>query len=392
MYLSQDLSGATGAIPLPRFTLDADGDGAVKRLAGRIYRESRRGRSVIAEVGCADEAARLRLACERIGIRPDPELAIVAAPWAEAARAATARPLRIALAGYGVVGQALAERLAAEPGFEIVAILVRDTKRRRAVASPCPLTSDHAAFLAADADILIDVLSCEIAGAELSIAALTNGRHVASASKRVVAVHGAALNLVAATHGVSLLHSAAVGGAAPVLETVAAARAHGGVVGVSAVLNGTVNYILDRLRKGFGFDEALAQARAAGFAEEDSSSDLTGADAAAKLKLIAGAAFGVDPASVAVETETLDAARAEAIRASRRRWVQLARLTREGASVSLVPVEEADGLPTLPDEWNCAHVTCADGKVLRCTGRGAGGAATAEAIVADLFQIRDSEA
>ncbi len=392
MYLSQDLPNAASALSPPRFALEADGDGgAVRRLAGRIYRERRHGRSVVAEVGCADQAARLRLACERIGIRPDPELAIVAAPWAEAARAAP-RPLRIALAGYGVVGQALAERLAAEPDFEIVVILVRDTKRRRAVAPPCPLTADRTAFLAADADILIDVLSCEAAGAELSVATLERGRHVASASKRVIAAHGAALSATAKARGVSLLHSAAVGGAAPVLETVAAARAHGGVERVSAVLNGTVNYILDRLHKGFGFDEALAQARAAGFAEEDSSSDLSGADAAAKLKLIAGAAFGVDPASVAVTTETLDTARADAIRTSRKRWVQLARLTREGASVALVPADDADGLPALPDEWNVAHVACADGALLRCTGRGAGGAATAEAIVADLFQIRDSEA
>ena len=393
MYLSPNFSEAPAvSLPPRRFALSGDDVGAVARLAGRIYRAGRQGQRVVAEVGCADQAARLRLACERIGIRPDPELAIVAAPWADVALATTKRPLRIALAGYGVVGQALAERLAAEPGFEIVAILVRDTARRRAAAPPCPLTDDRAAFLATDADIVIDVLSCEIAGAELSAAALTNGRHVASASKRVIALHGAALNTAASQSGVSLLHSAAVGGAAPVLETVAAARTHGGVERVSAVLNGTVNYILDRLHKGFGFDEALAQARAAGFAEEDSSSDLSGADAAAKLKLIAGAAFGVDPASVAVTTETLDTARAEAIRVSRKRWVQLARLTREGASVSLVPAGEADGLPALPDEWNVAHVTCVDGALLRCAGRGAGGAATAEAIVADLFQIRDSEA
>ena len=119
------------------------------------------------------------------------------------------------------------------------------------------------------------------------------------------------------------------------------------------MLNGTVNYILDRLHKGFGFDEALAQARAAGFAEEDPSSDLSGADAAAKLKLIAAAAFGVDPASVAVETETLDAARAEAIRASRPALGAAgAADAATGREVALVPAAEAEGLPALPDEWN----------------------------------------
>ena len=297
------------------------------------------------------------------------------------------RTWRIALAGYGVVGQALARRLEREPGFEIVAILVRDPARARAVAPPRPLTADRAAFLAVDADILVDVLSCDATGEALSLEWLGAGRHVVSASKRVVARARAALASLAEAHGGSLRYSAAVGGAAPVLETVATARAAGGIAEVAAVLNGTVNFILDRLGRGVDFDTALADARAAGFAEEDSSSDLEGHDAAAKLKLIAAEAFGVDPAGVAVRREALDPALAARIRGTR--WVQVSRLTSDGAEVTLRPAAEA-GLPALPGEWNGARVTTCDGEVFQCAGRGAGGAPTAEAIMGDLRRLKDA--
>ncbi|HYJ53239.1 MAG TPA: hypothetical protein VEW04_08700 [Allosphingosinicella sp.] len=301
------------------------------------------------------------------------------------------RPLRIALAGYGVVGQALAARLAREPGFEIVSILVRDLGRTRAVGPPCPLTDRSEAFLAAEADILVDALSCDDTGERLSRALLTSGAHVVSASKRVVARAGRSLTDLAGETGGSLLYSAAVGGAAPVLETIAEARAAGEIDEVVATLNGTVNFILDRLAAGAEFDAALEAARAAGFAEKDCACDLEGHDAAAKLRLIAAAAFGADPATVAVTAEPLDAERAVEIARSGRRWLQVARLTRTSAEVTLEPAG-ACGLPALPGEWNSARVTLDGGAVFGCVGRGAGGAATAEAIVADLFAIHEGAA
>ena len=300
-----------------------------------------------------------------------------------------ARPLRIALAGYGVVGQALAEALRGDPHYRIVAILVRDTRRPRAVAPPCAPTDDLDHFLGQDADILIDVLSCARTGRVVCETRLNKGIHVVSASKRVVSANLKTLRTRARLGGARLLYSAAVGGETPVLETVAAAAMHGPVREVRAILNGTVNFILDRLHQGFTFDKALAAARAAGFAEEDPSEDLTGADAAAKLKLIAHQAFGADTADLAVETEALDAALARRIAASPERWVQCADLGRHGARVALRPLGEAGGLPALRDEGNCARIVTEDGRVFACEGRGAGGAATAEAILADLERIRE---
>jgi homoserine dehydrogenase len=307
--------------------------------------------------------------------------------------AAPQRPLRVALAGYGHVGQALAARLAGDPAYKIVAVLVRDTARPRAFAPPVPLTASVDHFLYPEADVLVDVLSCHKTGAALASRCLAMGVHAVSASKRAVSTRYEALTGAARAGAAKLSYGAAVGGAAPVLETVAAASSVSPVVEVAGILNGTVNYLLDRLAQGCPFEAALVDARLAGFAEEDPSEDLTGADAAAKLHLIAIEAFGADAAAgLKVETETLDAAKAAVIAASGERWVQLARLrrTEDGleASVKLERAANVPALPALPDEWNGAAVSTEDGRVFRCLGRGAGGAPTSEAIVADLVRVR----
>jgi homoserine dehydrogenase len=300
--------------------------------------------------------------------------------------------LRVSLAGFGVVGQALAERLRDEPRFKVVSVLVRDPAKARAVPPPAPLTSDKTAFLAQDTDVIVDALSCETTGSLLCNAVLPKGVHIVSASKRLISTEHSSLADAAQSGRAQLLYSAAVGGSATVLETVDRARREGPVEEVVGVLNGTVNFVLQRLFDGVGFEAALREAQQRGFAEEDADADLSGEDAAAKLRLIAHRASDVDPRSVIVTTERLDEEKAESIRLSRERWVQLARFTQESggqprASVSLEPLREVETLPAILDEWNCAAVRLVDGRVYRCLGRGAGGAATAEAIVADLYEL-----
>jgi homoserine dehydrogenase len=219
---------------------------------------------------------------------------------------------------------------------------------------------------------------------------LSRGVHVVSASKRVIAGHHGRLT-GAADSGARLLYAASVGGSAPILETVFSAAAQGRVSEVLCVVNGTVNFILDRLAAGIHPDEALRQARAAGFAEEDCEADLSGADAGAKLRIVAHHAFGIGPETLDVAAESLDADAIARIIASGERWVQVARLERTDglidASVRLRPLREAPDLAGAADEWNAAVVSLIDGTQFRCIGRGAGGAATAEAIVADLDDI-----
>src|SRR5690606_11208930 len=116
---------------------------------------------------------------------------------------------------------------------------------------------------------------------------LARGVDVVSANKQAIGADLAALTALAAGTGARLLYSASVGGGAPLIETVRRARAHGPVVRIEAVLNGTCNFILNRLAEGADFEDALAGARDAGFAEEDPTADLTGLDAAAKLAILA---------------------------------------------------------------------------------------------------------
>lgn len=303
--------------------------------------------------------------------------------------------LRVSLAGFGVVGQALAERLRDEPRFDIVSVLVRDPSKVRAVPPPAPLTSDRTAFLAHDTDVIVDALSCEATGSLLCNAVLPKGVHIVSASKRLISAEHSSLVGMAEGGRAQLLYSAAVGGSATVLETVDRARSDGPIEEVVGVLNGTVNFVLQRLFEGAEFQSALREARDRGFAEEDADADLSGRDAAAKLRLIAHRASGADPRSVRVGTERLDDEKAESIRLTRERWVQVARLTpvsggQPRASVTLEPLREVETLPAILDEWNCAAVKLVDGRVYRCLGRGAGGGATAEAIVGDLYELAHS--
>ena len=300
-------------------------------------------------------------------------------------------PLRVSLAGFGVVGQSVAERLQREPGFEIAAILVRDLDRPRSVAPPVPLTTCRQQFLDCPTDIIVDALSCEETGSLLCNAVLPAGVHIVSASKRMISAHHGGLANAASRGGSQLLYSAAVGGSAAVLETIDRARSRGEIAEVVGVLNGTVNFILQRLAEGAGFAAALAEAQEKGFAEENPEADLSGADTAAKLRIMGLRALGIEPAALHVPTEALDAEKAEHIRSSGERWVQVGILSRgQGgvqASVTLQPLREVAALPAIVDEWNCAAVKLADGRIYRCIGRGAGGAATAEAIVADLYGL-----
>ncbi|MBS0385914.1 MAG: homoserine dehydrogenase [Proteobacteria bacterium] len=304
-----------------------------------------------------------------------------------------ARPpkLRVALAGYGVVGAGVAQRLLARPdAFELASVLVRDGEKSREGALPRALfTTDRDAFLDADADVVVDVLSDARAGAGLSAEALRRGVDVVSANKQALIGSHDVLTQLAATHGARLLHSAAVGGGAPLLEAVAAARGGAPIAMIEGVLNGTVNFILERLAMGQTFEEALRAAQAAGLAEADPSADLSGADALAKLRLISIAAFGVASCDVCVEPLTQHIA----AHAGRERLKQVARIVREADALrGGIVFERAEGsaFADLHGDRNGVRIVTADGRVHTARGRGAGRWPTTESVFADLVDLRSA--
>ena len=296
-------------------------------------------------------------------------------------------PLKVAVAGCGVVGGGVLGRLLNDPRYDVVGVLVRNPDKPRDVSCPPDLfTADADVLLSRKPDIVLEALSEGEAGHALIRKALEAGCDVASANKQAVSRDPAGLQALAYQKGRRVLWSASVGGGSPMIETVRAARAAGEVAGFEAVLNGTVNFMLERLCDGAAFAEALADARAAGFAEEDPSADLEGLDAAAKVRLLAYEAFGVSPDADAVPRDHLSN-QTEAAPGVR----QIGACSRDGEALNpsvRLTADHGDPLfSSLSGEGNALKVWNADGRVWRCRGRGAGRWATTESIMADLAEI-----
>lgn len=367
---------------------------AVRDAATAVYRQARQGRRVIAvSSGPADQ---LIHALDRIGVpavssQPHgPELVVepvvviegaaVAAP--APAPLATPTPVRVALAGCGVVGGGLYARLRDDPRFEISAVLVRNPRLRRdPQPDPARQVISLDALLATSPDIVIDVLSDAEAGRLLTRLALARGVHVVSANKQAIGPELDQLQALAARTGATLALSACVGGGGPLIETLQRALDHAPVVRIEAVLNGTVNFLLNRLSAGAAFADALSEAQTAGFAEADPSADLEGRDAAAKLSILSDLAFGCRKSALSVQKLCAETALpAGPVR-------QVARTDVHTATISFEPVAHDPLLADLPDEWNAIRVTCEDGRVFTARGRGAGRWPTAESVWSGLLDI-----
>ena len=296
---------------------------------------------------------------------------------------AAAGPLRVVLAGCGVVGGGVLPRLLDRPDIALVGVLVRDAGKAR-TPEPAPelVVTDPAALLAREPDVVIDTLSDATVSLSLIRAALSRGVHVVSASKQAVATDLDGLAALAAATGATLRYSAAVGGGVPMLETVRQARALGPVRRIEAVLNGTVNFLLNRLATGYPFEAALAEAQAAGFAEADPSADLTGRDAAAKLFLLSRAAFGPG-ARLPDRVETLGPDFQPGPAPVR----QLSVADCAEGQITLAPMAGDPLFADLADAGNAIRITLADGRVLSRSGLGAGRVPTAGSVWADLNDL-----
>lgn len=371
-----------------------------REAATAVYRQTRRGRRVVAVAGGAPDATtRLAQALDAIGVAsvsPAPGqsllsdgVVLVAGPETvahPAAALAPEQPLRVALAGCGVVGGGVLQRLTGNARFQVVGVLVRDpTKARDVAVAPELLLSDPSALLALRPDVLIEAVTDGPAGLALIRTALEQGVAVVSANKQAVCDALPELHLLAETSGVGLAYSAAVGGGSPLIETVRRAASLGEVASIEAVLNGTCNFILNRLAEGGGFDQALTAAQAAGFAEADPSADVEGLDAAAKLAILAWEATSRSPGAEHIIRQTLSA---DAV-LPQGRVRQISRLDAGTgrAEVKFETVEAASPFYDLPDEANALIVTLTDGRVFSTRGRGAGRRPTTESVWADLIDL-----
>ena len=317
-----------------------------------------------------------------------------------------AKPLRVGVAGLGVVGSALARLLArratdlaARTGrdISIVAFSARSDRDRG-------LELGDVAFYADPRDLAtrgeIDVFVELIGGAdgvahESVMAALARGLPVVTANKAMLAAHGVELARLAESRGAALAFEAAVGGGVPIIKTLREGLAGNSVRRVCGILNGTCNYILSRMETdGLPFEVCLADAQRLGYAEADPTFDVGGFDTAHKLAILASLAFGtrIDAGAVSVEgisSITLADLSAADELGFRIKLLGVAERTDHGVEQRVHPTMVAKSEP-LAQTMGVLNAVRIDGDAigaLTLVGPGAGGDATASAVAADIADI-----
>ncbi|MGZ8474733.1 MAG: homoserine dehydrogenase [Candidatus Limnocylindria bacterium] len=291
--------------------------------------------------------------------------------------------LRIGLVGWGTVGAALGELVRTGPlPLTLDALVVRDPARAR----PRPLPADvrlGTAEQALDADVVVELAGGVDGPLEWAREALRRGTPYVTANKALLATHGGELAELAEASGAALLGSGSVGGGTPMIETVEHLAATGAVERLRGLVNATTTFILSAMGEGRGYDDALREAQAAGYAEADPSFDVEGRDAAQKLAILASVAWGRWRPEAEVETTGI-----VGIAVTPGQPVRLvADASREHMTVSPQAMEPTDVLARASGVESVLEVTIADAGTVRVSGPGAGGRATAGAVYADLARL-----
>ncbi|HTV65240.1 MAG TPA: homoserine dehydrogenase [Bryocella sp.] len=297
-------------------------------------------------------------------------------------------PLKIGLLGLGTVGLGVFRELWKHPDrFEVTGIAVRRPEAHFEDAPSHLLTRDCWDVIE-DVDVVVELIGGGEPAGDLVRAALAAGKPVVTANKLLVASDGALGN------DRGLRYSAAVGGAVPALEAVQALADDGRVLSLSGVLNGTCNYILDRIAAGCSWQQALGEAQEHGFAEQDPTADVSGADTVCKLRLLARRAFAeVEAHSVkAIGIDCIDPewVQSAARKGSRARLVGTARFADGRVHLEVKPtlVHASHPFAQIRNEENCLLIHTAESDAPYVwTGRGAGRWPTTAAVMADLFDL-----
>jgi homoserine dehydrogenase len=318
-----------------------------------------------------------------------------------------AEPLKIGLAGLGTVGTAVVhllergrDKLIARCGrpIEVVAVGARsrskkrsiDLKKFRWIADPAALAADPAI------DVFVEVIGGAGDPARRAVeTALAAGKPVVTANKALLARHGHRLAVLAERHQVALNFEASVAGGIPIVKTLRESLNGDAVTRIYGILNGTCNYILSRMeRDRLAFADCLREAQRLGYAEADPSFDVEGHDTAQKLAILASLSFGtkIDEAAVFVEgisSITLADLDAAAELGYRVKLLGVAVRTEAGIEQRVHPtmVPKESAIAQVLGVTNAVTVD-ADGLApITLVGPGAGGMATASAVVSDLADI-----
>ncbi|MBM9461268.1 homoserine dehydrogenase [Nocardioides sp. zg-536] len=321
-------------------------------------------------------------------------------------------PLKVAVLGCGSVGSQVvrligeqADDLAARVGapVELAGVAVRRIDAPREVDVPAELLTTDAAGLVArdDVDVVIEVIGGIEPARTLILSALENGASVVTANKALLAEDGATLFEAAEKAGRDLYYEAAVAGAIPILRPLRESLAGDKVTRVLGIVNGTTNFILDKMdTSGAGFADALEEAQALGYAEADPTADVEGFDAAAKAAILASLAFHTRVTAADVHREGIADVTAADVRSAREmdsvvKLLAIAELVPAageedpGVSVRVHPamIPRSHPLASVREAYNAVFVESEAAGQLMFYGPGAGGAPTASAVLGDLVSV-----
>jgi len=316
------------------------------------------------------------------------------------------KPLNVALLGCGVVGSQVvrllreqAADLAARIGapVEVNGIAVRRLQRPRAAGIDRALLTTDAVELVSrpDTDIVIEVIGGIEPARSLLLAAMKAGKSVVTANKALLAEDGAAVHGAAREHAADLYYEAAVAGAIPLLRPLRESLAGDAVHRVLGIVNGTTNYILDRMdTSGAGFADALEEAQGLGYAEADPTADVEGFDAAAKAAILAGLAFHSPVTAADVHREGITGVRPADIESARAlgcvvKLLAICERTEAGVGARVHPamIPRSHPLAGVREAYNAVFVEARSAGRLMFYGAGAGGQPTASAVLGDTVAI-----
>ncbi|MCK9515089.1 MAG: homoserine dehydrogenase [Ottowia sp.] len=317
------------------------------------------------------------------------------------------KPVRVGLVGLGTVGAGVFQTLRdnhdeilRRVGCDIVVTMAcrRDLAEARAiVGEQLPLTTDpHEVIASPDVDVVVELIGGVDAARELVLAAIAAGKHVVTANKALLAVHGNEIFAAAQERGVMVAFEAAVAGGIPIIKALRESLAANRIEWIAGIINGTTNFILSQMRdKAVSFDEALAEAQALGYAEADPSFDIQGTDAAHKAAIMSAIAFGIPVQFDKAYVEGIEQLSGVDIRYAEQMGyrIKLLGLVRrrgtEGVELrvhpTLVPARRL--IANVEGVMNAVMVR---GDVVGTTlyyGEGAGASPTASAVIADLVDV-----
>jgi len=316
------------------------------------------------------------------------------------------KPVKVGVLGLGTVGGGAlnvlkrnAEEIARRAGREIVVCraAARDLSRARICATEgIALTTDPFEIVNdPDIDVVVELMGGYEPAKQLVLTAIANGKHVVTANKALIALHGNEIFAAASKQGVMVLFEAAVAGGIPIIKAIREGLSGNRIKWLAGIINGTGNFILSEMRdKGRDFADVLQEAQALGYAEADPTFDVEGIDAGHKLTILASIAFGIPLQFDKVYTEGItqitraDVEYAEAL-GYRIKHLGIARNTEQGIELRVHPT-------LIPKRRLIANVDGVMNAVLVCGdavgptlfyGAGAGAEPTASAVVADLVDV-----